>query len=199
MAQTEKRKLIDVIAVLVILTFCASTGCVKIPAESIKLNQLVKTNLIDIHQKHKNLVHAYFELKIEIFDSWFLEKYAPAYLKSLSQKWDEDHQTNPFDISKPECREAYTRGSIAEYEYFVGQIHDEEQKLDKALDDAYNNLIIANDAVTDLLQSNKALSDEQRRLYNNTAGKLIPSFDPERISESIKKIGEDRLKKLGNG
>ena len=51
----------------------AASGCtVKIPPESIQVSRIVQSNLEDLQDKHVELVNAYFALRAEKFDEWFL-------------------------------------------------------------------------------------------------------------------------------
>ena len=179
--------------VLALACFLTLTSCLRIPAEALKLNEIVTTNIRDVREKHLNLVDEYFKLKIEVFDSWFVSTYEPAYKTNYKKVWDELRPSDPFDISKDAHRNQYVADSIAEYEELTGQINALKADLAARLDTAYKDMASANDTVGTLLQSAKALSDAQRDAWNQSAGTLVPPLNSDRIDQTINSIQNSAL------
>lgn len=178
---------------LFILALTLLTSCIHIPAEAIKLNQIVQSNIQDLHQKHVQLVNAYFTLKMKQFDIWFSNIYEPAYQENYKKIWNQQRPADPFDLNKDSHRRQYVQDSIVTYDDFLSQVRQMQDDLIKKLDTGYADMSSANAAVTDLLKSSKAVTDEQRRMWNQTAGRLIPALDTTRIDSDIKKLQQTVL------
>jgi hypothetical protein len=181
----------------VIILLLLLTGCVKVPVQSIKLNQIIHDNIQDLHQKHVNLVHEYFKLRLKLFDDWFLQKYEPAFKTNYQKVWNEKHQSDPFNLANDAHRKQYVQDSIAEYDDLVSQIKTVEGELVQRLDTGYSDVVRANETVTALLESAKSLTDEERNLWNNTVGKLFPPFEAEKIDAAIKQIQDKAITLIG--
>jgi hypothetical protein len=193
-AVQHKRRIALTACILSVLF--TSTGCLHIPAESIKLNQTVKANMIDFRQKHIALAHTYFRAKREQFDDWFLRAYEPRYLENYKKVFQQKNGV-PFDLSKSEHRSLYVQDSIAEHDELIAQIGIVESDLVKALDEGYGNLLAANEAVTALLQSSKNLTDAQKQFYDQTIGKLIPPLEADKVDAKIRDLQAKALQAVG--
>lgn len=188
-----KKKLLFILLLLLLIF----TGCAQIPHEAIKLNQLVHTNIEDIHNKHVNLTRDYFRLRVELFDEWFIDEYEPEYYSNYVKIWNSKNPTNLFDHSNDSHRGLYTQDSIAEHESYIKKIKKLEEDLIKKLDAGYTDILAANDAVTKLLESAKAVTDSQKNLWNKTVGQVIPSVEAEKIEKKIEKIQNKAFKDIG--
>lgn len=177
------------------LVLCV-TACANVPVESIRLNQIVNSNLADLHQKHTNLVHEYFNLKVEQFDEWYLRVYEPAYLKNYEKVWNKKFPNDPFDLKKMEHRRLYVQDAIAEHEDLVAKVKAPEHEFIKELDEAYASTGKANEAVTTLLKSASSLTEAEKKAWNDSAGKLFPSLDSGTIERRIKSVQDTALAAL---
>ena len=182
---------------LCLILILAPTGCVRVPVQSIKLNQIVHDNIQDLHQKHVNLVHEYFKLKIELFDNWFLTTYEPAYKRNYEKVWNEKRPNETFNLAKDSHRQQYVQDSIAVYEDSLSEIKALEQNLIAELDRGYSDIVRANETVTALLESAKKLTDAERELWNGTVGKLFPTFEAGKIDKKIEEIQNKAIIAVG--
>lgn len=182
---------------ILLILFLFLSSCAQIPTESIKLNQLVYTNISDIQEKHINLAHEYFALKIQIFDSWFVQEYEPAYRANYEKIWNAKNPNDRLDLNKDTHRQSYVQDSIAEYEELVGRIKVLEQDLVNELNAGYSDVLAANEAVTKLLESAKSINESQKKLWNETVGKIIPKLEVEKIDKAVKEIQDKALAALG--
>lgn len=157
----------------------------KIVNESIAVNRTVHENVSDLRAKHVALVNAFFDLKREAFDAWFLDTYEPAYQENYAKVWAEQNDGHTFDISKAEHRQSYVQDIITEYDGFMAEIRAVEQELIAALETAYTDVLAANEAVTNLLVSAKAVSEAQRNLWDSTVGRVFPEFNASGIEQKV--------------
>ena len=182
---------------LLVLALSLLTSCIHIPAEAIKLNQIVQFNLQDLHLKHVQLVNAYFSLKVKQFDIWFSNIYEPAYQTNYKKIWNLQRPADPFDLNKDSHRRQYVQDSIVTYDEFLSRIRQMQDELVRKLDAGYADMSSANSAVTALLKSSKNVTDEQRRIWDQTAGRLIPALDSNKIDDDIKRLQQTVLGPLG--
>jgi hypothetical protein len=176
----------------VALVLCL-TACANVPVESIRLNQIVNSNLADLHKKHTSLVHEYFNLKVEQFDEWYLRVYEPAFRQNYEKVWKAKFPNDPFDFKKEDHRRRYMQDAIAEHEELVAKVKAPEQEFIKALDDAYADTAKANEAVTNLLKSAGSLSEAEKKAWNDNAGKLFPQLDSANIDRRIRSIQDSAM------
>jgi hypothetical protein len=181
---------------LCVVSVIGFTSCLHIPAESIKLNQTVKANMIDFRQKHIELAHAYFRLRRDRFDEWFLTTYEPRFFENYKKAFQQERGI-PFDSSNAEHRTSYMKNSIAEYDELIGELNKIESELVNSLDEGYGKLVDANDAVTALLESSKNLTDAQKQFYDQTVGKLIPPLEADKVDAKIVDLQNKALQILG--
>lgn len=185
-------RLIGIMIVLVLLV-----GCAHLPPEAVRLNQMVNAGLGDMHEKHVALAHAFFRLKQDELDRWFLSTYEPAFRANYEKVWNEKRPGDKFDFAKPSHRSQYVQDVIAEHEEFANKLRKSETDLVTALDTSYADLTRANAAVTDVVQSATAVSDAQKQLWNQTLGTKFPQLQVDKLDQELTKLQSDAIKAIG--
>jgi len=188
------------VAVLVAVVPLIASACgPTIGKESIAVNRTVHENISDVRTKHAALVNAFFDLKREAFDAWFLETYEPAYQTNYATEWARLNGGQVFDLTTPAHRRQYVQDVIAEYEEFITEIDAIEQELLAALNTAYTDVLAANEAVTNLLVSAKAVSDAERDLWDSTVGRVFPDFTANEVERKLCEARVTALNSLTGG
>ena len=176
----------------------AASGCtVKIPPESIQVSRIVQSNLEDLQDKHVELVNAYFALRAEKFDEWFLASYMPAFEVDYETTWNNDHANDHFDFTKQSHRSVYLRDTIAEYEELSGLADQPRLDLLTALAEAYADVLAANEAVTTILLSAQSISKAQRNAWDATVGQVFPRFLSDEVDKRICDIQNSAITSVG--
>jgi hypothetical protein len=184
------------LVIVALLATLSGAGCIKIPPESIQLNELLRSSLIDTRQKHIELAHKFFESRREQFDEWWLREYEPAYFANY-KKIFQTKTGRAYDPNSQSDHQLYVRDSIAEYSEMVSEIGRMEMEMVRALDTRYGDMVRSNEAVSQLLSSAKNLSEAQKQLYNQTLGQAIPQLEADKVDGRIRDLQNKAANAIG--
>lgn len=171
------------IGIIVLFNFLLY-GCASVPPQISQTHQKEREIIISLQQSHMNMVDAYVDQKILVFDSFFFDEYGPEYLKNWRESFKEDYGRDydeNFDFS------LLYSDLVAEYQDEVAPIENIRAALKEAISREYRHALAAHDATSGWINSMEKLNAAQRESIDRLLGSIEPGLSLDTVDEAVNK------------
>jgi hypothetical protein len=158
-------------------------SCAVVPPEVIKTQQKEFEIIENLQSSHLQMVDAFVDQKILVFENFFFNEYGPVYRKNWITSFKE---LNERDYDSERDFPKLYNDLVAEYQEELAPIEKIRFNLKTAIALEYNNAIIAHKTVGRWLDNLKKLNDSQRKSIDSFLGSIKPGLSMSSLDDTIK-------------
>jgi PBP1b-binding outer membrane lipoprotein LpoB len=173
------------------ITILLLGGCANIPAESVKLNNLVSQGITSIHQSNINFVNQYFTSKkngIDKFEHQALDNFFSILANASAKPEAPKLEKADFEKIKQQIDRIHSQGNS-----FRNELEQSRLLIIESLQSEYNALLSANNSVSSILQSavdvDQARSEGISKVNSLSNGRINFTDVDAKVSEYLSTIG----------
>lgn len=176
---------IKIIASIIVVTMLGS--CASIPRESVLLSQTVGKDIKQLHNAHRNMLQLYYKKIKDNINVFIDDVYSPYIINHMLKAEMEGYKNEEHSLYKaiedggklstPEATEnamsymqdflEIVKSQIEEKrESLLSPIETEERELLNTINQSYENVLIANNSLTNYLKSIRKLKETQQEVLS---------------------------------